>query len=217
MDTRTQRRIFKPIVFVLSLIPFGYLVYALYSDTVFGTRLLTTDPVQKLDRELGDWTLIFVILTLAVRPLADIVKRNEIVAYRRMIGLFAFFYAVLHVSSYVGFHLKLDWITFVKDIVERPFITFGMIAFTLLIPLAVTSTKGMIRRLGGRVWRRLHMAIYGIVILGLVHFYMMIRADFSRPYIYGAIIVLLLGYRVWRKRRTDNRRRPRVETASEAA
>src|SRR3990167_7421952 len=162
MDTRTQRRIFKPLVFAASLIPLGYLVYALYSDTVLGTRLLTTDPVQKLDRELGDWTLIFVILTLAVRPLAEITKRNDIVAYRRMIGLFAFFYATLHVTGYVGFNLRLDWIRFLEDIVKRPFITFGMIAFTLLIPLAVTSTKGMIRRLGGRVWRRLHTAIYGI-------------------------------------------------------
>ena len=215
MDTRTQRRIFKPLVFAASLIPFAYLVYALVSDTLWGTRLLTTDPVQKLDRELGDWTLIFIILSLSVRPLAELTKRNDIVAYRRMIGLFAFFYAVLHVGSYVGFHLKLDWATFLKDIIERPFITFGMIAFTLLLPLAITSTKGMIRRLGGRGWRRLHMAIYAIVVLGLVHFYMMIRADFSRPYIYGAIIVLLLGYRVWKKRRRATR--SQVQAAARAA
>jgi methionine sulfoxide reductase heme-binding subunit len=213
VDTRTKRRIFKPLVFAASLIPFVYLVYALYSDTVLGTRLLTTDPVQKLDRELGDWTLIFIILTLAVRPVAEITKRAEIVSYRRMIGLFAFFYAVLHVGSYVGFHLKLDLATFLKDIVERPFITFGMIAFTALIPLAITSTKGMIRRLGGRAWRRLHMALYGIVVLGLVHFYMMIRADFSRPYIYGAIIVLLLGYRIWKRRSTAARRTARTAAA----
>jgi sulfoxide reductase heme-binding subunit YedZ len=208
VDTRTQRRIFKPLVFAASLIPFGYLVYALYSDTVLGTRLLTTDPVQKLDRELGDWTLIFIILSLAVRPLAEITKRAEIVSYRRMIGLFAFFYAFLHVGSYWGFHLKLDVATFVKDVIERPFITFGMIAFLGMIALALTSTKGMIRRLGGRLWRRLHMAIYGIVVLGLIHFYMMIRADFSRPYLYGAIIVLLLGYRVWRSRRRTRRSQP---------
>lgn len=213
MDTRTQRRIFKPLVLAASLIPVGYLIYALYSDTVFGTSLLTTDPVQKLDRELGDWTLIFIILTLAVRPLAEITKRAELVAYRRMIGLFAFFYATLHVASYVGFHLKLDWGTFVKDIVERPFITFGMLAFTALIALAATSTKGMIRRMGGRAWRRLHWAIYGAVVLGLVHFYMMIRADFSRPYIYGAVILLLLGYRVWKSRQAGARRAARTAAA----
>ena len=200
MNTRTQRRIFKPLVFAASLIPLGYLVYALYSDTVFGTQLLTTDPVQKLDRELGDWTLIFVILTLCVRPLADTLKRNEFVAYRRMIGLFALFYATLHVASYVSFHLKLDLVAFLKDIAERPFITIGMIAFTCLIPLGVTSTKGMIRRMGGKAWRRLHMLIYPIALLGVFHFYMMIRADFSRPYVYGAIIVLLLGYRYWKMR-----------------
>lgn len=216
MNTRTQRRIFKPLVFAASLIPFGYLAYAIYSDTLLGTQLLTTDPVQKLDRELGDWTLIFIVLSLAVRPLADILKRNEIVAYRRMIGLFAFFYATLHVSSYVLFHLKLDIPTFLKDIAERPFITVGMIAFTCLIPLAITSTKGMIRRLGGKAWRRLHLLIYPIALLGIVHFYMMIRADFSRPYIYGAIIVALLGYRYWKKRTTDARRNSRAVASAEA-
>jgi sulfoxide reductase heme-binding subunit YedZ len=201
MNVRTQRRIFKPLVFIASLAPFGWLVFALYSDTVMGTQYMTTDPVQKLDRELGDWTLIFIILSLCVRPLADILKRNEIVAYRRMVGLFALFYAFLHVTSYQVFHLKLDIAAFAKDIAERPFITVGMIAFVALIPLGLTSTKGMIRRLGGKTWRKLHMLIYGIVVLGLIHFYMMIRADFSRPYIYGAIIVLLLGYRVWKSRR----------------
>ena len=213
MNTRTQRRIFKPLVFLVSLSPFGWLVYALYSDTVLGTRYLTTDPVQKLDRELGDWTLIFIILSLAVRPLADILKRNELIAYRRMIGLFALFYAVLHVASYQIFHLKLDAVAFLKDIAERPFITVGMIAFVLLIPLGITSTKGMIRRIGGKAWRRLHMLIYPIALLGVVHFYMMIRADFSRPYIYGAIILLLLGYRVWKWRKRNEPRRVTAQAA----
>ncbi|MCD6075825.1 MAG: protein-methionine-sulfoxide reductase heme-binding subunit MsrQ [Rhodospirillales bacterium] len=212
MNTRTQRRIFKPLVFLISLSPFGWLCYALYSDTVLGTQWLTTDPVQKLDRELGDWTLIFIILSLAVRPLADILKRNELVAYRRMIGLFALFYAVLHVSSYQIFHLKLDVVAFLKDIAERPFITVGMIAFVALIPLGITSTKGMIRRLG-KNWRKLHMLIYGIAILGVIHFYMMIRADFSRPYVYGAIILLLLGYRYWKSRRRNTRRPVATQTA----
>lgn len=213
MNTRTQRRIFKPLVFLVSLSPFGWLVYALYSDTVLGTQYLTTDPVQKLDRELGDWTLIFIILSLAVRPLADIIKRNELIAYRRMIGLFALFYAVLHVASYQIFHLKLDVVAFLKDIAERPFITVGMIAFVLLIPLGITSTKGMIRRMGGKAWRRLHMLIYPIALLGVVHFYMMIRADFSRPYIYGAIILLLLGYRVWKWRKRNEPRRVTARAA----
>ena len=212
MNVRTQRRIFKPLTFLVSLSPFLWLTYAIYSDTAMGTHYLTTDPVQKLDRELGDWTLIFIVLSLGVRPLADILKRNELVNYRRMIGLFALFYAFLHVTSYQVFHLKLDVVAFLKDIAERPFITVGMIAFILLIPLGITSTKGMIRRLGKK-WRKLHMLVYGIAVLGLIHFYMMIRADFSRPYIYGAIIVLLLGYRIWRNRQ---RNKPRVAAATSA-
>ncbi len=212
MNVRTQRRIFKPLVFLISLSPFFWLAYAIFSDTTMGTQYLTTDPVQKLDRELGDWTLIFIILSLAVRPAADLLKRNEFINYRRMIGLFALFYAVLHVTSYQVFHLKLDVVAFFKDIAERPFITVGMIAFIALIPLGITSTKGMIRRLGKK-WRKLHMLVYPIAILGVVHFYMMIRADFSRPYIYGAIILLLLGYRVW-KNRQRNRPRPAAAAAA---
>jgi sulfoxide reductase heme-binding subunit YedZ len=206
MNTRTARRIFKPLVFALALIPFGYLVYAGWSDTALHTNLLTIDPAQKLDRELGDWTLIFIVLALAVRPAAEIFKISEINAYRRMIGLFAFFYACLHISSYIGIHLQLDWLEFLKDVAERPFITIGMTAFTCLVPLAFTSTTGWIKRMGARNWRRLHKLVYAIGVLGLIHFYMMIRADFSRPYIYGALILGLLGYRYWKKRKDDARR-----------
>ncbi len=212
MNVRTQRRIFKPLVFLISLLPFCWLAYAIFSDTTMSTQYLTTDPVQKLDRELGDWTLIFIILSLAVRPAADLLKRNEFINYRRMIGLFALFYVVLHVTSYQVFHLKLDVVAFLKDIAERPFITVGMIAFIALIPLGITSTKGMIRRLGKK-WRKLHMLVYPIAILGVVHFYMMIRADFSRPYIYGAIILLLLGYRVWKNRQRRAPKRPAAQPA----
>jgi len=108
---------------------------------------------------------------------------------------------LLHVSNYLFINLQFDWSEFLKDVLKRPFITVGIINLVLLTPLAITSTKGMIRRLGGRNWQRLHMLIYPISILGVVHFYMMVRAGFSRPYIYGGIILALLGYRVWRKRR----------------
>ncbi len=215
MDTKTSRRIFKPLVFIASLLPFAYLLYALYSDTVLGTKLLTDDPVQKFDRELGDWTLIFIIITLSVRPLADILKKRELIAYRRMLGLFAFFYGVLHVSSYVGLNLQLDFAEFVKDVVKRPFITVGIIAFTAMAALAATSTKGMIKRMGARAWTRLHWLIYPIAVLGVVHFYMMIRADFSRPVIYGSIIFVLLAYRYVVKLRRDGKRKRRdAETAA---
>lgn len=214
MNTKASRRIFKPLVFAASLLPVLWLAYALYSDTVLGTRLLTDDPVQKFDRELGDWTLIFIIITLAVRPVADLLKVRDLIAYRRMLGLFAFFYAVLHVSSYVGLNLQLDFAAFLKDVIKRPFITVGIVAFVALLALALTSTKGMIKRLGGRNWQRLHWLIYPIAILGVLHFYMMIRADFSRPFIYGSIIAVLLGYRYAVKWRRDNKRKQREAGAS---
>jgi sulfoxide reductase heme-binding subunit YedZ len=210
MAIKRSRKIFKPLVFAAGLLPLSWLAYALYSDTVLGTKLMTVDPIQKLDRELGDWALIFIISSLAVRPLAEILKKGELVAYRRMVGLFAFFYVCLHLSSYIVLNLQLDIDEFIKDITKRIYITVGIITFTLLLPLAITSTKGMIKRLGGRRWRKLHMLIYPIALLGVFHFYMMVRADFTRPTIYLAIILVLLGYRIWMKWRKSL---PRKETA----
>jgi sulfoxide reductase heme-binding subunit YedZ len=199
MAIKRSRMVFKPLVFIASLLPLGWLIFALYSDTVLGTKYMTADPIQKLDRELGDWALILIIISLTVRPLAEIFKKGELVAYRRMIGLFAFFYVCLHLSAYVGLNLQLDIDEFIKDITKRIFITIGIITFTLLLPLAITSTKGMIKRIGGRRWQKLHMLIYPISLLGVFHFYMMVRADFTRPSIYLAIILVLLGYRIWSK------------------
>ncbi|MBT5111422.1 MAG: sulfoxide reductase heme-binding subunit YedZ [Rhodospirillaceae bacterium] len=201
MATKRSRLIFKPLVFLVSLIPLGWIVFAIWSDTSLGTRYMTSDPTQKLNRELGDWALIFVIVTLAVRPAAQVLKTPEIVSYRRMIGLFAFFYALLHLSSYIGFDLQLNLNELIQDVIKRTYITIGMLAFICLLPLAITSTRGMIKRLGSRRWLKLHMLIYLISILGAFHFYMMVRAGFARPMTYASIIVLLLGYRVWESRR----------------
>ena len=201
MAIKRSWMVFKPLVFITSLLPLGWLIFALYSDTVLGTKYMTADPIQKLDRELGDWALILIIISLTVRPLAEIFKKGELVAYRRMIGLFAFFYVCLHLSAYVGLNLQLDIDEFIKDITKRIFITIGIITFTLLLPLAITSTKGMIKRIGGKSWQKLHMLIYPISLLGVFHFYMMVRADFTRPSIYLAIILVLLGYRIWAKRK----------------
>ncbi|MEE2760044.1 MAG: protein-methionine-sulfoxide reductase heme-binding subunit MsrQ [Pseudomonadota bacterium] len=200
LSQKSQRRILKPLVFVISLLPLAWLGFALYSDTVLNTRYLTHDPVQKLDRELGDWALIFVIVTLAVRPAQEILGSKEIIAYRRMIGLFAFFYVFLHLTSYTLLNLQFNFNEFLVDVAKRPFITIGIVNFVLLAAMAATSSRRMIRRLGSRVWRRLHMVIYVAAVLGLIHFIMMIRADFSRPFIYGALIALLLGYRLWAAR-----------------
>jgi sulfoxide reductase heme-binding subunit YedZ len=196
---KISRKLSKCWLFSISLTPLIWLSYALYSDTALGTKLMTADPIQKLDRELGDWALIFIILTLAVRPLADILQRKELVAYRRMVGLFAFFYVCLHFSSYIVLNLQLDLDVFIKDLTKRNFITIGIIAFTLLIPLTITSNKAMIKRIGGKNWNKLHTLIYLIAILGVIHFFMMIRADFTRPSIYLMIISTLLIYRCWVK------------------
>jgi sulfoxide reductase heme-binding subunit YedZ len=199
MMIKISRKLSKCWLFSISLTPLIWLSYALYSDTALGTKLMTADPIQKLDRELGDWALIFIILTLAVRPLADIFQRKELVAYRRMVGLFAFFYVCLHFSSYIVLNLQLDVDVFIKDLTKRNFITIGIIAFTLLIPLTITSNKAMIKRIGGKNWNKLHTLIYLIAILGVIHFFMMIRADFTRPSIYLMIIFTLLIYRCWVK------------------
>lgn len=203
MAIKTSRRIFKLIVFILCLVPLGWLVFALYSDTNFGTHYMTVDPVQKLDRELGNWALILIITTLAIRPVSELSSSRDMIDYRRMIGLFAFFYALLHVSSYLGVNLQFEVAAFIKDVVKRNYITVGIITFILLTPLAVTSSKKMIKRLGGRNWQKLHRLIYVIAILGVFHFTMMIRADFTRPIIYGTLVALLLGYRYWRQVRNS--------------
>ena len=216
MAIKRSRLFFKTSVFFTCLIPVGWLAFALWSDTVNTTTYMTADPVQKLNRELGDWALIFIIITIAVRPLADLIKKPGLVAYRRMIGLYAFFYALLHVSSYVGIDLQLDLREFVRDITNRNYILVGMVSLILLIPLALTSTKGMMRRLGGPRWKRLHYLVYLTAILATLHFFMMTRADFSRPIIYAVVILVLLACRAWAYRRETRLKKPAAPT-NEAA
>lgn len=215
MAVKTSRKIFKPLVFIASLGPMFYIMFALWSDTTLGTHYMGNDPTQNINRELGDWALIFIVITLAVRPISQVVPMmRDFVAYRRMVGMFAFFYAVLHVVFYVLldleglFNIANAGTLFISDIIKRQFITVGIIALILLIPLAVTSTKGMIKRLGGKRWQKLHMMLYLIAPLVVLHFYMMIRADFSRPIIYGSIIAALLAYRYWWKKRNARPKRP---------
>ena len=190
-------KISKTLIFLLSLSPLGWLFFSIYSDTFLGTKIMTANPIQKLDRELGDWALIFIILTLSVRPLAQILNFSGLITYRRMLGLFAFFYVCLHVLSYIILNLQLNFNALLQDIIKRNFITVGIIAFICMTPLAVTSTKSMIKRIGGRRWKRLHFLIYPIVLLAVWHFFMMVRADFSRPLVYLTIIMVLLFYRLW--------------------
>jgi sulfoxide reductase heme-binding subunit YedZ len=158
---------------------------------------LGANPIEALIRPLGVWGLRLLLVGLAVTPAARILKRPGLIRFRRTIGLFAFAYVLLHLSTYIGVDQLFDWRAIGKDILKRPFITIGMAAFTLLVPLTVTSTNWAIRKLGPLRWRRLHRLIYLIVPLGVIHYYLLVKADHRPPVIYAAILAVLLGWRVW--------------------
>ena len=205
---KSVRRIAKALVFTLCLVPLTWLV------AEFLQGQLGANPIQTLLRELGDWALRFVLIGLAITPIRVVTGWGEPLHYRRMIGLFAFFYALLHLASYIGLDQFFDWRIIGEEIVKRPFITIGMIGMAMLIPLAATSTSGMVKRLGARRWKMLHRAVYVVGALGVVHFYMMIKADFREPIIYGAILAVLLGVRgIVKLRRVAKRRAKAVATS----
>jgi methionine sulfoxide reductase heme-binding subunit len=196
----------KLLVFAAALIPFAHLVWrGLNGD-------LTADPLVEITNETGIWTLRFVVITLAITPIRRIAGWHALIRYRRMLGLFAFFYGTLHFLIYLiaDRFASLDfpdgfvaWSTLVnlmasiwQDVAKRPFITVGFIAFVSMVPLALTSTAGWIRRLGGRNWQRLHRLIYVTGIAGVTHYWWRVKADTLHPIIYAAIIALLLGYRL---------------------
>lgn len=185
-------RTLKPVVFLLALTPFALLVWDGFHDA------LSANPVEEVTHRTGGWALRFLLITLAVTPLRILSGWREVIRYRRMLGLFAFFYATLHVLTYVFLDLGLYWAQIAEDVVKRPYITVGFTAFVLLVPLAVTSTRGMMRRLG-RNWQRLHRTVYVIGVLGVLHFLWLVKADLREPLIYAAILALLLGLRVWRR------------------
>jgi len=192
---RISERALKPAVFAAALLPLAWLGW----QAAFGS--LGVNPIETVNRFLGDWALRFLLIALAVTPARRIIGWSQIARLRRMLGLFAFFYACLHVSSYVGLDQFFDWHALLKDVLKRRYITVGMIALTLLVPLAVTSTDAMVRRLGGHRWRVLHRAVYLIAPLAVLHFWMMVKADHGRPLLYGAIAAGLLGWRLWAGRR----------------
>ena len=190
----------KFIVFSACLIPVGQLSYLAYAGD------LGANPIETITRFTGSWALILVLITLSVTPLRRLTGWNPLIKFRRMLGLFAFFYAALHFSTYLVLDLFFDFPAIVADVLKRPYITVGFTAFVLMVPLAVTSTAGMIRRLGRR-WQRLHSLIYLIALLGVLHFYWLVKADVSRPAQYGAILALLLGFRIAVKLAPTFRRR----------
>lgn len=158
--------------------------------------LLGANPVEVITHSTGDWTLIFLLVTLSITPLRKLTRQYWLVRFRRMFGLFAFFYVFLHFLTYIVLDQSLDVRSMLHDVVRRPFITLGFSAFVLLIPLALTSTKGWIRRLGGKRWQNLHRLIYVAAILGVIHYWWLVKADISKPREYAIVLGILLMYRV---------------------
>lgn len=186
---------FKTLAHLLALLPLALLVRGVLQDT------LGADPVAAITHETGDWALRLVLLGLAMTPLRRMLGQPWPIRFRRLVGLYAFFYASLHLATYVVLDLGQYWRQLLDDIVKRPYITVGFAAWLLLVPLALTSTKGWIRRLGRR-WGQLHKLVYAVGILGVLHFLWLVKSDLREPLIYAAILTLLLGLRVgWKLRR----------------
>lgn len=185
------RFIFKPLVFVACLLPFLWLGWNWYHDN------LSANPIDDVTDTTGTWTLRFLMVTLAITPVRRISGWNRLLQFRRMIGLFAFFYGTLHLFTYLYLDQFFLWEEILADIPKRPFITVGFLSFVLMIPLAATSTDRIAKWMGGRRWNRLHKLVYITAIGGVIHYLWLVKADVQRPLIYGGILALLLGTRLW--------------------
>ena len=180
----------KVLVFLLCLAPIFRLAWRVWNQDV------TANPTEFIQHFTGDWAIRLVVATLAVTPLRKLLGVPGLIRFRRMIGLFAFFYACLHVLTYLWLDKLFDFPAMLKDVGRRPFITAGFAAFVCLVPLAVTSTAGWIRRLGGKRWQRLHSLIYVTAIAAVVHYYWLVKSDIRQPMLYGTLVALLLAWRV---------------------
>lgn len=181
-------RLAKTLLFAACLLPAAWLAYAVASGG------LGADPVEALAKQSGRWALRLLALTLAVTPLRRLTGWRGLLRVRRMLGLFCFFYALLHLATYLVLDLQLEWDELLADIVERPFISAGLTTFLLLLPLALTSTRGWQRRLGRR-WQQLHRLVYAAALGALLHFFWAVKADLREPLLYAGVFALLLGYR----------------------
>jgi sulfoxide reductase heme-binding subunit YedZ len=181
----------KPALFLLCLVPLVRLVWLGFHDG------LGANPIEFITRSTGTWTLNFLLITLCVTPLRKLLNRPVLLRYRRMLGLFAFFYAVLHFITYIWLDQFFDWQAILKDIAKRPFITLGFSAFILLIPLAATSPKAVMKRMG-KHWQTLHRAIYLIAVLGVLHYLWLVKKDVTMPLIYIVLLTILLALRKFR-------------------
>ncbi len=207
-SNQAVRWVLKPIVFAAALVPLGLMAWWAYTGN------LTADPLKEITHETGDWTIRFLCITLAITPLRRVTGWNAAIKFRRMAGLFAFFYGSLHFLIYavadrfaslvdfpdgiVSVDTAHRWLSSVlEDITKRPYITVGFTALVLMLPLAITSTTGWIRRLGGKRWNTLHKLVYVTAVLGVVHYWWLVKADIRRPEMYAAIVAVLLGFRMW--------------------
>jgi sulfoxide reductase heme-binding subunit YedZ len=203
--TQTQlRRVLKPLVFLAALGPAAWLVYGAFAGE------LGVNPVETITNTTGIWTLRLLALTIAMTPARWLTGWNLLIQFRRMVGLFAFFYGTLHFMTYFVLDHSLMFEGVWEDVVKRPYITAGFTAFVLMIPLALTSTQGWIRRLGGRRWNLLHRLVYVSATLGVLHYWWKVKLDTSSPFLYASIVGLLLGARAWRAvaRRQEAPRQP---------
>lgn len=194
--------IVKGIAFVLALLPLARLI----AGAPLGW--LGVNPIELITRSTGTWCLVFLMITLAVTPLRRLTGWHWLIELRRMFGLFAFFYALLHFTTYIWLDQFFDVESIVKDIVKRPFITVGFAAFVLMIPLAMTSTNAMVRRLGSKRWLALHRLVYAVAIGGVVHYWWLVKRDLTEPILYALVLALLLGARLLWRMRGNRRTRP---------
>lgn len=195
----------KPAVFVLALLPALWLVSEWWAAFQGLPNDLGFNPNETSNRFSGDWALRMLLITLALTPLAKLIPSNKPIMFRRMMGLFAYFYVCLHMLSYIWLDMLFNWPELWSDVLKRIYITVGMAAFLMLTPLAITSTKGMIKRLGAKNWQRLHKLVYVIAPLAIIHFFMMRKGLQLEPLIYGAILLVLLLARLLPKRRRKMR------------
>lgn len=200
-------RYLKPVVFLVCLVPAALLL----GRGVTGE--LTANPIEFVTHRTGDWTLRFLLITLAVTPIRRLTGWNAVVRLRRMLGLFAFFYGSLHLLTYVVLDHFFAFDSMLEDVTQRRFVTAGVTGFVLMVPLALTSTQSMVRRLGGTRWQALHRLVYASAAAGVVHYAWLVKADIRPPLGYGAVLVLLLGLRLWYRYRRVRAARGAPETA----
>ena len=213
---RTAKNLILPktAVHLAALTPLAILAWQTWSETQ-GGGALGADPVAEIEHRLGIWALRFLMMTLAITPLRQLTGWHVLVRFRRMLGLYAFAYASLHFATYLGLDLRGYWMQVFEDITKRPYITVGFLAWLLLVPLAITSTTGWIKRLG-RHWARLHKLVYVIAVLAVLHFWWLVKSDIREPALYAGIAALLLGWRAWKALRTRANARAKVRNVPAA-